>query len=101
MMTLFPWPDRMTSPGGCKTSVERLARDDLGWRFFDFKTSKQKNSTLHLWLLTHWKGTITWASSIRKIIDGCKIFATFRLLRHGDGACDFHRIWSVSSKVMA
>jgi hypothetical protein len=43
MMTLFPWPDRMTSPGGCKTSIERFAQNDLVWRFFDFKRSKQKN----------------------------------------------------------
>jgi len=43
MMTLFPWPNRMTSPGGCKTPFERFAQNDLVWRFFDFKRSKQKN----------------------------------------------------------
>jgi len=43
MMTLFPLPDQMTSPGGCKSSIERFARNDLVWRFFDFKRSIQEN----------------------------------------------------------
>ncbi len=55
MMTLFPWPDRMTSPGGCKTSIERFARNDLVSRFFDFKRRKRNISTQLTPLLTRWK----------------------------------------------
>jgi hypothetical protein len=33
----------MTSPGGCKTSSERLAQNHLVLQFFDFKRAAQKN----------------------------------------------------------
>jgi hypothetical protein len=46
VMTLFPWPDRMTSPGGCKTSQEHFARNDLVFRFSDFKRPKAEKSAL-------------------------------------------------------
>jgi hypothetical protein len=40
-----PWPDRMTSPGGYKTSLERFAQNDLVLRFYVFKRGQLKIST--------------------------------------------------------
>jgi hypothetical protein len=42
-MTLIPVPDRMTSPGGYKTSLERFAQNDLVLRFYVFKRDMAKN----------------------------------------------------------
>lgn len=77
MMTLFPWPNRMTSPGGSKTSVERFARNDLVLRFFDFKRSKQKNGSLQRRLLTRWKKTTTGVFTFENPLLASKFCATF------------------------
>jgi hypothetical protein len=46
MSTLFPWPDRLTIPAGCKTSVERFAQNDLVWRFLISRGPHEKISVL-------------------------------------------------------
>lgn len=77
MMTLIPWPDRMTSPGGCKISIEPFARNDLVLRFFDFKREKQKISTHIPALLTHWKATTNWRAALKIPLMATKFCATF------------------------
>ncbi|NKL97098.1 hypothetical protein E0H38_01120 [Rhizobium leguminosarum bv. viciae] len=41
-MTLFPGPDRMTNPGGCRFARAPCA-NDLVRRFGNFKRGRQKN----------------------------------------------------------
>jgi hypothetical protein len=78
----------MTSPGGCKTSVERFARNDLVSRFFDFKRSKLKNEHSSLVAANLLKRKKNLAFSVQKFV------ADRRNLRHLQPV-------SVSSTVMA